>query len=156
MVGKALDCLRQEVCKQGNYYGFVGRDGQEGYRPVCGVLSAKGDLVAFLDADGLESNVDAFHLAGEFAEGVLLAVIVAYCKAFPVGGHCLLQFAKVMFGSGSRRSFVHIFLNFSVLSFLTSEGSERICAKLTANCLSRKKSGRYVVKIDYFCGEIQK
>ena len=107
MIGKALDCLGEEVGEERDDHGLVRRDREERNSPVGGVLAAECYLVTFLDTGSLESEVDALDLSGEFTEGVLLPVVVAYCKFLPPFGHGLLQFAEVMFGSGSLRSFVH-------------------------------------------------
>ena len=96
MVDKECGIVRGEVCKQGHYHGFIGIHSHVAHAPAGAVAGPEGDLVAFLEAELFEYEVEFFNLCGHLAVGEGIAAYGVEGGLVPELAGCVLQSFQVM------------------------------------------------------------
>ena len=74
MVKQELDVLGSEISEDGNHDGLICVYCQIGHPPTCAVPCPKGDMLAFIKADGLEEKVELGDESGHLRVSERLAI----------------------------------------------------------------------------------
>ncbi len=109
MVDQVVDAVRREVGQDRNDHGLIGVDGQVGHAPAGTVLRADSDLVAFLEAELLEDEMELLDLRGHLGVVERLAADVVEGRLVPEFPGCILQSLQVV------RVLIHYRFRFFVL-----------------------------------------